>query len=284
MRVHTTGMQSYQAYVAFIGVCVCVGGGGLFSSVALGVQSSYCPASIKVPALLGRLILIGIVASFGAALPITFLSKLQARDFHKVDEIGGKEWERRLSIWRTKDRMLWAGGVIYSAFCLLYITLFFANVKQGSHGPWLASAFITLLTDFLLAPLAVVLAPSLLAVVFISFLTFLLWKSREEVVEKLAMLAAEAGQNSTQEDESDSVEVDRESSPPSDQSHPPDERRTADQPHNKLTTVLAPDPICIIFDDSDDDDEEDAGTRVEMHAERNFVAAACERQRRLIRL
>jgi len=139
-----------------------------------------------VGGLIGRLIAIGLIAAFVAAFPVTMLARLHNRDFCRIDYPGGEQWNRRLQIWRARDRLLWVVGLLYAGFCFFYIMLFFANVKEGSHGPWLTSIFITVTNDLLIAPLALVIAAPILALVCIAILTWVLWLPRHEVVEMLA--------------------------------------------------------------------------------------------------
>jgi len=148
---------------------------------------------LDVATLLGRIIAIGLIAAFVAALPVTLMSRLHSREICRIDgEEGGEEWNRRLQIWRMRDRAIWVVGLLYSSFSVFFVMLFFANVKEGSHGPWLASAFVTVLNDLLLCPLALVLAAPLLALLCISVLTMLLWKPWAEVIDLISGFSLDA--------------------------------------------------------------------------------------------
>eukprot|EP00971_Amphidinium_carterae_P069200 1369359-Amphidinium_carterae.2 len=162
----------------------------LFTSSSGGARSkrnkAACNTATDVLEIAGRLILIGVAAGILTALPVGVINSCHVREFVHVPYHGGKAWKKQLRVWRVRDFLSWFLGVAYATFCILYVTLFFANVANSDQKSWLISSGVSAIEDLLVLPLAAFLVPALLAPLSIRILMRIhRTKSKEEVIQML---------------------------------------------------------------------------------------------------
>lgn len=138
-------------------------GTGMATS-GLNPEDSGCSDDLDVWQYLGRLIAVAIASTVVATIPMAILSSLHSRAFRKVPCEASPEWQRQLGIWRAQDRVLWAAGLLYNAFCGLFIILFLANVAPSDVPEWGMTTLITIIEDNLALPLVIALVLPLFAV------------------------------------------------------------------------------------------------------------------------
>ncbi|CAK0803138.1 unnamed protein product [Prorocentrum cordatum] len=132
----------------------------------------------------GRLIAIGMVSTLIAGVPISILNSLHQREFVRVAYEGSPDWRIQLRKWRRNDAIIWVLG---PAYCLLagnYVCLFFANVASYDQGQWMISACIVFFEDFVILPLGVGFVVALLALVFLTGLSWKYGLARSQITQQ----------------------------------------------------------------------------------------------------
>jgi len=134
---------------------------GLFFVLSNSAQSHAADPRCSAQGALGsivRQITVGLASTLISGLPVVILAALQTREMTYVqdDEVGQKKLRR----WQILTYVLWVVGSVYSAFCVVYVFSFLANVSKEDCNKWGVSAFIALLQSLFLQPiiLAVVMS------------------------------------------------------------------------------------------------------------------------------
>lgn len=116
-----------------------------------------CEAEMGPGELIGRTLAIALCSLFLAGIPVSVISALHTRGFHKVHHEGCEEWNRKLRVWRVQDKLAAICGGSYIAFCILFLCLFLANTEPDGLPDFGVSCIIQILSDFVIIPMATAL-------------------------------------------------------------------------------------------------------------------------------
>ncbi|CAK0837586.1 unnamed protein product [Prorocentrum cordatum] len=131
----------------------------VFGSLMLSAAFYGTSASPNIPECVGPDNLLGsIVRDMSVALastiiglaPIVVILSRRSRTMPRVS--AERDVQRQLRQWFLKDVAIIVGGLLWSAFCILYIMLFLANVSQQDADHWLVSLLTRFISSWIILP------------------------------------------------------------------------------------------------------------------------------------
>merc|ERR1719188_1218680 len=99
--------------------------------------------------------------------PVVLILSRRNRTMSRVST--EQELQKQLWLWLLKDVALIVGGLLWFAFCVLYIMLFLANVSQNDADHWLISVATRCISTWIILPFVLAILWVMLMRVFTRF-------------------------------------------------------------------------------------------------------------------